>query len=147
MASMVALEKLISSLPLRLLSRLEQMANAIGNIMVVVATFDNIAEINAVASINPNTILDGLLPVKSKILRAMRLCKFHFSIVRASKKPPKKINIVELKYSEAISCALDMPKMGNKITGKSAVMAIGIASVTHKYAIRKTEANILPLRP
>ncbi len=64
-----------------------------GIISMVVAVFDIHIDKNAVANINPNKILAGPVPSNNKILRAMRLCKFHFCMANAIRNPPINKNI------------------------------------------------------
>ena len=53
------------------------------------AVFDIHMDKNAVANINPRITFRALTPIKDIILIAIRLCKFHYSIPIAIKKPPK----------------------------------------------------------
>ncbi len=61
---------------------------AIGSIIMAVAVFDIHMDKKAAANIKPNKIMIGLLPVRDRIFRAMRLCRFHFSSARAMMNPP-----------------------------------------------------------
>ena len=65
--------------------------------MIAVAVFEIHIERNPAATMNPSTIREGPPPIVRMILRAMRLCRFHFSIVRAIMKPPRNRTIVLLK--------------------------------------------------
>jgi hypothetical protein len=86
---------------------------------------------------NPYTNLLGLVPMKFKTLSAILLCKFHFSIAKAKKNPPKNKKINGLEKPLADSSILATPKIGKKPKGKRAVIGIGIVSVIQKFAIRQ----------
>ena len=109
---------------------------------MVVAVFDIHMERKAVANIKPSKILAGLLPKKIRILVAIRLCKFHFSIANAIIKPPMNKNIRWLKYIAEMVFPSTTPKIGNKTIGNKAVTAIGIISETHQTAIRMAIAKV-----
>ena len=117
-------------------------ARKIGTIIIAVAVFDIHMDKNAAVAMNPITILEGPPPMSRMIRRAIRLCKFHFSIVRAIIKPPKKRKIVLLIYIGAVVLPFKMPKTGKRIMGSSAVAKRGIASVTHQVAISAVTAAI-----
>jgi hypothetical protein len=124
-------------------SILRIIANPIGSIIKAVAVFDIHIDKKAVAAIKPTTIEFGLPPKRLIILKAILLCRSHSSIARASKKPPRKRNITELKYEEAISSLPITPIRGNRIKGIKAVAARGIASVIHQIAIKDATAAVI----
>ena len=64
---------------------------AMGSIITVVAVFEIHMERKAEAKIKPKMICLILVPVIEIILRAMRLCRFHFCIAKAKINPPTKI--------------------------------------------------------
>jgi len=68
--------------------------SAIGTIIMVVAVLEIHIDRNAVAIIKPNKILPGFTPNHFKTLRAMRLCKFHRCMARATKNPPIKRKMI-----------------------------------------------------
>jgi hypothetical protein len=78
------------------------MARPIGTIIIAVAVLDIHIDKNDEAIINPKTILLGPPPINLMIKRAIRLWRFHFSIVRAIMNPPRKRKIVLLKYIGAV---------------------------------------------
>ena len=79
------------------LSICRQMARPIGTIMTAVAVFEIHIDRNAAATMKPRTIRAGPPPTAWMMLSAIRRCRFHFSIVRAIMKPPRKSTIVLLK--------------------------------------------------
>jgi len=91
---------------------------------------------NAVEIINPITIETGLPPRIFITVNAIRLCRPQSSIANASKNPPRKRKITELKYDEAISSPPITPYKGKRIKGNNEVAASGIASVIHQTAIK-----------
>jgi hypothetical protein len=123
-------------------SRLIITESAIGTIIIAVAVFDTHIDKNHVVIMNPKRIFRGLVPNNIRVIKAIRRCKFHFSIARATIKPPIKRKITWLKYSAETSIPLIIPKRGNMATGKSAVIARGIASVIHQIAIRSATAAV-----
>ena len=77
------------------------------------------------------------------INRAMRMCKFHFSMARDSRKPDMNMKMVSLKYCEAIDLPEAMPSNGPKMTGKSAVTDKGSTSVTQHVAMITSIPSVL----
>ena len=67
-------------------------AMATGSIIMVVAVLEIHIDKNAVATMNPRMILDGLVPMNRMITSAIRLWKFHFSMARAIMNPPMNRN-------------------------------------------------------
>jgi hypothetical protein len=63
-------------------------------------------------------------------------------MAKASKNPPRKRNITELKYDEAISSPFKTPIKGKSIKGNNEVAASGIASVIHQIAINAATAAV-----
>ena len=118
------------------------MERAMGIIIMVVAVFDIHMERKAVANMNPISILPGLMPKNIKTLIAMRLCKFHRSMARAIKKPPKNRKIKWLKYIAEMVFPSTTPNNGKSTTGSSAVAASGMASVIHQIAINIAIASV-----
>jgi len=94
-----------------------------------------------VAKIKPNIILSPLVPVILMIPSAMRLCRFHFSIANAIKKPPMNKNIVESEYALVTSLMDAIPNNGKTTIGTSATTANGAASNTHQVIIAKATDN------
>ncbi len=68
-----------------------------GSSIITVAVFDIHMDKRNDAAINPKRILDGLVPVSSKMRNAMRLCNSHLSMASATKKPPINKKITSLK--------------------------------------------------
>ena len=60
-----------------------------GSIITAVAVFDIHMDKKAVAIIKPKIIFRTSVPIKLMMFKAIRLCKFHFSMESASIKPPK----------------------------------------------------------
>ena len=58
--------------------------------MVAVAVLLTHIDKNAVATINPPTRATGFVPMTRRMVRAMRRCRFHRSMVNARTKPPRK---------------------------------------------------------
>jgi len=96
---------------------------------------------NEVAIINPKIILVTLVPTILIIVSAIRLCRFHFSMAIAKMKPPrnKKMNLCP--YAAVVFDRSKPPLKGNRTIGKSAVTAMGKASVIHQIAIQLAEAK------
>ena len=69
-------------------------ASPIGNNMIVVAVFITHMLITAAVSMKPNIKDAPLEPAYSRTNRAILLCKSHFCIAVAIKKPPKNKYIV-----------------------------------------------------
>ena len=105
------------------------------------AVFDTNIDRNPVAIIKPNNILAVLAPIYLIIVKATRVCKFHLSIAIARMKPPKNKKIISLPYSDDTASGDNTWPIGNKISGKKLVAAIGIASVIHQIAIHTVIAN------
>src|SRR5699024_6567018 len=70
------------------------------------------------------------------IVKAIRLCKFHFSIARAIMKPPINRKIVSSPYDDVVAPMSNPFVNGNRIIGSREVAGIGIASVIHQMAIQ-----------
>jgi hypothetical protein len=104
--------------------------------------FDIHIDKKAVATINPITIDEGLPPKRLIILSAILLCRSHSSIASASKNPPRKRKITELKYDEAIASPPRTPIRGKRTKGSKDVAASGIASVIHQIAIKDATAAV-----
>ena len=97
MPSMTPTEKeCVSSSP-NSFSSSRMMASPIGTIMMAVAVLETHMDRNAAATMKPSTIRDGPPPIIRMILRAIRRCRFHFSMVSAIMKPPRNSTIVLLK--------------------------------------------------
>ena len=64
-------------------------ANAMGTIIIVVAVLLIHMERKAVATIKPKIIRLLLNPTRRMVCKAIRRCRFHFSMAIAIKKPPK----------------------------------------------------------
>ena len=92
---------------------------------------------------NPNISEAPLEPAFSRTNKAILLCKSHFCIAVAIRKPPKKRYIVLLAYGSAASCILTIPSKGNIAKGTNAVTATGTASVAHHVPISKNIAAVL----
>jgi hypothetical protein len=89
-------------------------------------------------------MIDAGLPPKIRIiLRAILLCRFHSSIAIAIRNPPRKRNMIELIYDDAISSVDKIPVKGKKIIGINEVAARGIASVIQSTAINSAIADIV----
>ena len=69
---------------------------AMGSIISAVAVLDTHIDRKAVASIRPSTIRRGCSPTRLSVRRAIRRCRFHFSMAMAIRKPPRNRKIVEL---------------------------------------------------
>ena len=75
------------------------------------------------------------------IFNAIRLCKFHFSMAIAKINPPIKRYIYLLPYEAVVSFRDKPPLIGKRTIGKSAVAAIGNASVIHQIATQTADAK------
>lgn len=109
-----------------------------GSIITVVAVFEIHIERNAVATINPRRTLETLLPIIEIMVKAILLCKFHFSTANAKIKPPMNRNIILFPYDSAVFERSIIPNSGKRTIGSNEVTAIGIASVIHQMAIQIT---------
>jgi len=76
------------------------------------------------------------------IFKAIRLCKFHFSIAIDKTKPPIKRKIYLCPYEAVVSCRDSPPLNGKRMMGSNAVTVIGNASVIHQIAIQTAQAKI-----
>lgn len=74
------------------------------------------------------------VPIALIMDKAMRLCKFHFSIAMAIMKPPKYKKTNLCPYEAVVSLKDKPPEMGKSTIGKRAAVAIGTASVIHHTA-------------
>ncbi len=117
-------------------------ASTIGTIIIVVAVLDIHMDRNAVATMNPNRMLRGLMPNQSRIRSAIRLWRFQRCIARATKNPPMNRKIMWLKYTGATTFPFMIPSAGNNTTGSNVVTANGIASVIHHTAISSATAAV-----
>ena len=120
---------------------------AIGNIIIVVAVLLSHILIKPVARINPNMILLPLVPVRRTILSAILLCRFHFSIARPNRKPPRKRKITGLAKDEAVASSGAILNKGKSTNGNKATTGIGRDSVTHKVIMSTAIAiTLFPAR-
>ena len=117
------------------------MAIPIGSIITEVAVLEIHIDIAVVANMNPKIIFVTFVPIKLIMFRAIRLCKFHRSIVIAITKPPKYKNTYLCPNAAVVSAKPKAPVKGNRMIGNKAVTSIGIASVIHQIAIHKVTAN------
>ena len=69
------------------------MESNMGTIIMAVAVLEIHIERKAVANIKPSKMRAGLVPVIMRIRKAIRLCKFHFCMASATRKPPIKRKI------------------------------------------------------
>ena len=69
-------------------------------------------------------------------LSAILLWRLCLSKPRPNKKPPMNRNIILLAYGAVASSTVKTPVNGNRTIGKSAVIAIGAASVIHQIIIQ-----------
>ena len=60
----------------------------IGSIITAVAVLDTHMDRKPVATMNPATIWEGLVPMTFTVSSAMRRCRFHRCMARASRNPP-----------------------------------------------------------
>jgi len=96
-----------------------------------------------VARINPRIILLPPVPVNCTIDKAIRLCRFHFSIPNPIMNPPMKRKITSFEYEDATTENFEMPSNGNATNGNNATTGIGMASVIHHTIIITEIANAL----
>jgi hypothetical protein len=116
-------------------------ATAIGVIISVVAVLDIHIDRNAVTRITANTIRRGSVPTRDRANQAIRRCSPQRSNVAATRKPPMKRNTAGFAYGAAVFSIVLMPDSGNATSGSSAVIPMGMASVSHSSAIsRPTKA-------
>lgn len=113
---------------------------AMGSIITVVAVLLIHILINAVAIINPKIIPLGLVPVAFTRFKAIRLCRFLFSIPRAIRNPPIKRKIIGCAYEFAASEMVKTFSRGNNTSGSIAVTDKGTVSVTHQVIIQTATA-------
>ena len=116
-----------------------------GSIITAVAVLLTHIEIKPVATINPAISRLGLVPISSTIPRAMRMCKFHFCIARASTKPPINRKIVSLAYGVTALLKVSTPRIGNSTIGSRAVAGKAIASVIHQIPISTATAATMAI--
>lgn len=83
----------------------------------------------------PNKMREGFVPTSDKIFTAIRRCKSHFSMAKASIKPPRNKKIMLSVYCCATNLLSEIPKAGKKIIGSKAVTASGTASLNHQIDI------------
>ena len=105
------------------------------------AVFEIHIDKNAVAIINPRMILVTSVPTSLMIVSAIRLCRFHFSIAIAKINPPINKKMYLCPYAAVVFDKASAPLKGNRTIGKSAVTAMGKASVIHQIAIQLAEAK------
>ena len=72
-------------------------ASPMGAIITAVAVFEIHMDRNAAATMKPRTMRAGPPPTQAMMLRAMRRCRSHFSMVSAIMNPPRNRTIVLLK--------------------------------------------------
>ena len=112
-----------------------------GNIITEVAVFEIHMDIKAVAIINPNTIFLMSVPIVLMICKAMRLCKFHFSMAIANINPPIYRKIYLCPKAAVVVDNASPPVSGKRIIGSRAVTLIGTTSKTHHIAIHRVTAS------
>ena len=78
-----------SGVPFKATATCAVMARAMGIIIMTAAVFDTHIDRKAVASMKPSRMRCVLVPTKAMMARAMRRCRFHFSMAEAMKKPPR----------------------------------------------------------
>ena len=71
------------------------MDSAMGYIIIVVAVLLSHMLMKPVARMNPSTILSPLVPGARMMTRAMRVCRFHYSLAIPIMKPPRKRKMIE----------------------------------------------------
>ncbi len=114
----------------------------IGSIIITVAVLEIHIERKNEDAIKPRRIRAGLTPVKARMLRAMRLCKFHLSIARATRNPPINRKMTSLKYVADTAFPSIIPNSGKRATGNREVIARGTISVIHQTAISSAMQNV-----
>ena len=117
------------------------MAIPMGSIITEVAVFEIHIDKKAVATIKPKITYRTSEPMKEMILMAMRLCKFHFSIPIAIRNPPKYKKTNRCPKAAVVVESSIPPESGKSTMGKSAVAAMGTASVIHQIATQKVVAK------
>ncbi len=103
--------------------------------------------ISPVAIINPKTMRSPLVPVMRTMFKAIRLCRFHFSIASPIINPPRNKKITGLAYEEAVASIVLMLNNGNNTNGSNAVTAMGNASETQSAMISAATAITLLAPP
>jgi hypothetical protein len=73
----------------------------------------------------------------------MRRCNPHRSNVAETRKPPRKRKTAEFAYGAAVFSIVATPASGNAISGISAVIPIGSASVSHSSAMSSPTAVVM----
>src|SRR5699024_4414307 len=111
-------------------------ASPIGTIIIAVAVLEIHIDKNPVETINPKIIIFVFVPTTEIIVKAIRRCKFHFSIAKAIINPPINKKIVPLPYADVVSLNSKLFVSGNNTIGKREVAGIGTASVIHQTAIQ-----------
>jgi hypothetical protein len=107
-----------------------------GIITMAVDVFDIQADKKAVATMKPAMIRLGPMPMVCTTNRAMRLCRSHFSMAMAMKKPPYMRNTIWCPYCAVTSPTFIAPNAGKTTMGSSAVAEMGITSLIHHTAIQ-----------
>ena len=115
-------------------------AMAIGNIITAAAVFEIHNVTKPVASMNPNTIRRGLVPILDTIRNAIRRCRPHCSMHAAIHIPPKKRKFTGSRYCSTVMPIETFDKIGNVRRGMHAVAHSGTGSVIHQHDIKATVA-------
>src|SRR5690625_473954 len=101
---------------------------------MAVAVFEIHIDRNPVAIMNPRMIRFVFVPIMEIIVKAIRRCKFHFSMSKAIINPPMNKKIVSSPYDEGVA-PMSRPSVNvNRMIASKDVAGIGIASVNHQIA-------------
>lgn len=108
---------------------------ATANIMIVVATLEIYIDRKAEAIMKPRTIRLGVVPMRWTMLMAMHRCSPTCSSPPARMKPPRKSRISGSDQEGATSSIGRRPASGITGSGRSEVIGIGTASLSHQITI------------